>query len=472
MEASLTSYAHGEPTATPARIELVPPFAQSSAEEILELAAACGINLIRWQKHALTAMLGERADRHWAAPECGLVLPRQNGKTYLMAARIIGGLLILREPLILFTSHEFKTAIEVFRVVDTALRSNRSTAKLLKPTRWSHGEETIETRDGCRFKIMARTRSSGLGFSADCVVLDEALELRDDTAMGALMPTLSARENPQLIYVSSAGDPGSLVLSDVRKRALAGDDPGLCYLEYSAPPECDIDDRRHWFAANPALPELVSIEAVERERRALTVERFRQHRLGIWSGESIKSVIPIGAWQNLIREAPDPEPRSLTIAYDVTPDRSWSSIAAAWNAGSTPHVRLSRHAPGDNWLVDHLAELHKALRVPICYDDAGPARDIAAMLTQRGVPVRKFTLRDSTEACAGMLSAIVNGRVTHHPDPALDDAVTSAGSRRVGEAWMFSRRDATKPIAPIVAATLAHWALITADAPLAAFRIF
>jgi hypothetical protein len=54
------------------------------------------------------------------------------------------------------------------------------------------------------------------------VYLDEAFHLSTET-MGALMPALSARPNPQVWYTSSAPHASSDVLHSVRRRGLAGD---------------------------------------------------------------------------------------------------------------------------------------------------------------------------------------------------------------------------------------------------------
>ncbi|MFW5415040.1 hypothetical protein J0910_00005, partial [Nocardiopsis sp. CNT-189] len=45
----------------------------------------------------------------------------------------------------------------------------------------------------------------GRGLTADRVILDEAYNLSDDH-MAALLPTMSARPNPQIVYTTSAPD--------------------------------------------------------------------------------------------------------------------------------------------------------------------------------------------------------------------------------------------------------------------------
>jgi hypothetical protein len=61
--------------------------------------------------------------------------------------------------------------------------------------------------------------------------MDEALYLAALT-MAALLPVLSARPNPQIMYASSAGVATSDHLRGVRDRGRAGGDPSLIYLEW------------------------------------------------------------------------------------------------------------------------------------------------------------------------------------------------------------------------------------------------
>ena len=103
----------------------------------------------------------------------------------------------------------------------------------MKRIRTANGSEMIELKTGQRLQFVARTAGSGRGFSADTVILDEAYELGDDQ-MAALLPTLSARPNPQIWYTSTAGKETSVQLGRVRERGIAGDDPSLAFFEWSA----------------------------------------------------------------------------------------------------------------------------------------------------------------------------------------------------------------------------------------------
>jgi phage terminase large subunit-like protein len=264
------------------RVSSYPSFVSSAGQEACELAASAGLVLDDWQQHVLDVSLGERADGKWAAFEVGLVVGRQNGKGAILEARELAGLFLFGEKLILHSAHEFKTAAEAFRRVLSLVQNTPDLEKLVRQVRTSHGDEGIELKNGARLRFVARSTGSGRGFSGDVVILDEAYNLPAQ-AMGALLPTMAARPNPQVWYTSSAGTDDSEVLARVKDRGAAGSSPRLAYFEWSADPMAELDDEQAWAAANPGLGIRILPEFVEAERSALPEMEFARERLGIWA---------------------------------------------------------------------------------------------------------------------------------------------------------------------------------------------
>jgi len=214
------------------RVSSHPPSVSSAGVEAAELAASAGLVLDDWQRHVLDVALGERADGKWSAFEVGLIVGRQNGKGAILEARELAGLFLFGEQLILHSAHEFKTAAEAFRRVLALIRNTPELEKRVRQVRTSHGDEGIELRSGARLRFVARSTGSGRGFSGDVVILDEAYNLPSQ-AMGALLPTMSARPNPQMWYTSSAGTEDSEVLARLKERGAKGSSR-LAYFEWSA----------------------------------------------------------------------------------------------------------------------------------------------------------------------------------------------------------------------------------------------
>lgn len=443
------------------RVMSVPPAVSSAGQEAVELAATAGLHLDPWQQFVLEKALGERADGRWAAFEVALIVPRQNGKGAVIEARELAGLFLFGEQLILHSAHEFKTAQEAFRRILMLVENAPHLERMVKRVRTSHGEEGIELKTGARLRFVARSTGSGRGFSGDLVILDEAFNLSGD-AMAALLPTLSARPNPQLWYVSSAGLETSEQLARVRDRGIAGNDPALCYLEYSADPKCDLDDREAWAQANPALGIRISEEFIERERNALPEAEFARERLGIWDDPRTATVVDLDRWAELTDRLSELDGRPA-FAVDVPPDRSAAAIGVGGRrADGIGHIEVVEHRRGTGWVVERLAELVEKWRpvCPVAVDATGPAGSLIAPLNDAGVETMNVSTRDMAAACGGFVDAVSEGRIRHLGQPKLTTALAAARKRPLGDAFGWRRYDNTD-ISPLVAVTLAWHAYLT-----------
>lgn len=284
------------------RLSSVPPSGWSEGERVTSLAAAAGLHLDDWERWVLEQGLGRSGDGKWSAFEVALIVARQNGKGAILEALELAALFLddFGVDLILHSAHEFKTASEAFRRIQARVDNHPSFRRRVRQVYLQRGAESIELRNGKRLRFIARSSGSGRGFSADLVILDEAYEL-GDAAMAALLPTLSARPNPQIWYTSTAGLPTSSQLGLVRGRGLRGDDPSLAFFEWSADPDSyDPADPRCWAQANPGLGIRITEEYVAKERAALSPAEFARERLSIGD-------YPVdgGAWEVVGRDAWD-----------------------------------------------------------------------------------------------------------------------------------------------------------------------
>ena len=466
------------------RIETVPPYVSSAGPEAIALAASAGLQLDPWQQHALTAGLGETADGRHSAFEVAVTVSRQNGKGSIIEARELAGLFLLGERLIIHSAHEFKTAIEAFRRIESLIVNTDHLRKRVARVRRTTGEEAIELLTGQRLRFLARSGGSGRGFTGDCIILDEDMILGDD-AMGALMPTMAAVEDPQVWYLGSAGiGAQSIQLARLRRRALAAmesgePDPSLAYLEWSISAhlkECatnctDHDDPatpESVAKANPALGYRLTLEHTERERRTMGAEIFARERLGVGDYPDEEgdtwSVIGKDAWESLADG--DSEPQGpYAFAIDTTPERSHTSICVAGRNGAAVHVEVIENRPGTQWVLDRAAELQERWK-PRCWviDPSSPAGSFIKELEERlGVEVVKPKARDVAQATGQFYDAVISRQLVHIGGQApLTIALAGARRRDLGEAWAWARRGVGVDISPLVGVTLARWGL-TAD---------
>ncbi len=456
------------------RVCLVPEYVSSAGDEAVELAALAGLVLDPWEAFVLKESLGERKDGKWAAFEVGLVVPRQNGKGSILEARELAGLFLLGERLLVHSAHQFDTSLEHFRRLLSLVEETPEFSRRVRRVSRSHGEEGIELFGGQRIRFRTRTKGGGRGFTGDFLALDEAMIL-SEMSHGALLPTLSARPNPQVWYCGSAVDQqvhdDGWVLSRVRDRGLAGD-AGLAYFEWSvgadSPDVLEAAEARSdgaWGTANPGLGIRISREHIDLEQRSMDPRTFAVERLGVgdWPVAGVSgAVISLDAWRQLADDG-SVIVGDVCVAFDVTPERSSSAICAAGlRADGLWHVEVIDRRRGTFWVVDRLVEVierHQPSRV-LC-DGMSPAGSLIHELEQRDVEVTAVTAKEHGYACGMLYDAVAAGQVRHLPQPELDAAIQVATKRPLGDAWAWSRKNSSGDISPLVGCTLAFWAAST-----------
>lgn len=428
------------------------------ADTALDLAAIAGLELDEWEANTIADSLRVGGDDRWAAREVGVVVARQNGKGVVLEARQIMGLFVLGERLQVHSAHEFKTCYEHFRRVKDLIENCPLLADELLPStgiRTGAGDQAIELRNGARLRFIARSRTSGVGFSADTVYLDEAFML-DDTTMGALMPTLSARPNSQLWYSSSAPHEDSSVLHRVRRRALAGDDPRLFYVEWGNEPGVDPLDREAWARANPAMGIRIAVDDIAAEQRSMSPAKFARERLGVPDPELAADgagPISLERWGELV----DPDSRivgEVSTAVDVSPDLKWASVASAGlRADSHIHVEVGRRQPGTDWVVP-FAKANPQYG-PYRVAGSGPAGFLLPLLAEAEVDTVDVPAGEVTQACARLIAAVDDGTLHHLGSNEIAAALSNATIANRGDTRAWSRIKSSGDISALVAATIA-----------------
>lgn len=454
----------------------MPPRASSAGRDAIELAKAAGLILDPWQELAVEDVLAEAADGSWAAMETGVIVARQNGKGGIIEATELFGLFVAGEQLILHSAHEFKTAQEAFQRVLALVTNTDDLRKKVRKVTNAHGEEGIQLLSGQRLRFVARSGGSGRGFSADRVILDEAYALTADQ-MAALLPTLSARPNPQVNYYSTPPKDSAAFLCDLRKRGKAGS-PGLAYLDWGADLNMasptlaeQVADRDLWYETNPALGIRISESFVEKEMSALPAEEFARERLGVWPASSAGSVIDPEQWGRL-GDVDSGVDGPFAVAVDITPSRDYACVATyGHRTDGLGHMEIINHLPGTDWVIRRLVALRERWNpVAFCLDIKGPAGSLLVDLEKEGFskpadpenPVYGdlliMTASEAAAACGQMIDAVTQGTVRHLDQAQLNTAVAGAKIRPLGEAWGWGRKVSGIDISPLVAVTEARFA--------------
>jgi hypothetical protein len=447
----------------------VPDHRLTRGRDAVDLAALAGLVLDGEQALALDVMFAERADGKLATFESALICARQNMKTVTFQAAALADLFLFEARLVVWTAHLFDTAQEAFRDIVALIDGCAYLSREVRKVSRSRGEEGVELTSGARLNFLARSKTGGRGLSGDRVFLDEAFAL-SPAEMGSLLPTLSARPDPQVRYGSSAGLESSGILRGIRARGRAGGDPSLGYLEWCAPvggcvsdpcthllgvAGCALDDPEMWRLANPAMGRRLDASRIAAERRALPPAEFARERLGWWEDPAAEggATIPAEWWvacqDRSSRFAPDGQ---TSLGVHITPDRSTAYVAAVGlRADGLCHVEVVWEGSPSR-AVKAIEALHGKRPSPVVLDAGSHAGSLVTDLEAAGIAPVQIKLGELSAAAGSLFDAVKDRTLRHIGQAQLDLAVFGATTRTTTrDAWSW-KGPAT---APLVAATLA-----------------
>lgn len=384
------------------------------------------------------------------------LLPRRVGKTSALFALAVGRCAAIEGYQAIYAAQSGQKSRERYVNLRRALDRHARGLSGWR-ARESRGEERIEFANGSTLMFLPPKGESFRGDAGDFIMLDEAQEHDPSDAsdlMGAVLPLFDTRPAAQLVVAGTAGGSRTGLLWDALNDGRVGK-RGI--LEYAAEDDDDIDDEAVWLRCHPGIGTLTTLEVIRARHQQMAAEQFAREYLGIWPKDASVAGINADTWAKAGTEQVE-RPLRFALAFDVAVDRSDASIVAAWRDGDgTAYVEVLERRPGTAWVYARALELARRYKVALAYDAIGPSLDIADELarakpkpTLAGTSFAEFSM-----ACAAFASAVVDGRLQHFRQPDLNNAVTAAGRRTVGDRWAWSRRASGSSISPLVAATLA-----------------
>ena len=429
----------------------------NSSEDVAYLLGAYGIELDEWQEVVLEAALHERHDGRWSTPQVGVSTPRQNGKSQLIVARALAGALVFDEKTIIISAHQQDTAREVFTRITDLIDRNPMLADRVSQVMNALNREFVKFKNGATIRFKARSKGGGRGFSCDCLLLDEA-QILGAAAWSAILPTMSARPNPQVWLLGTPPtieDDGE-VFSRIRESGLSGKQSRLAYLEWSAEVTDDFDDPATWAKANPSFGSRIGEDAILGERSSMTDAQFAMERLGIWSSETALSVIPAEAWHARAIPADEvPTDAPTAFGLDMSHDRVVSiGVCVGEHVEVAALDKVSDTLGAVEWLIERAGK-----KIPVVVDGQSPAASMVSALRAAGVQVVVTSAPDMAKACGAFYDAVLEERLTHFNQAPLNAALAGARKRPIGTAggWGWDRKDYSINLAPLVSVTLARF---------------
>ena len=395
------------------------------------------------------------------------VVARQAGKTHLGVTLTLYWLFVERHALILGTSTNRDTAKESWRAAVKAARDSAYLADEIAPkgVRQSNGEETLETVDGCRYRIAASNASGGRGMTINRLILDELREHRDFTAWNAATPATNAVPDAQIWAISNQGDEGAVVLDSLRLPALAhiengGGDIRLGLFEWSAPDGADPTDPRALAAANPNYgrrTDPAGLHGTAQRAKAAGGEELASFRTEIlcqrvhlldpaidpdkWAAAGTTTPVDLAAHRERV-----------ALCVDVSLDGTHATLVAAAQLDGKVHVEVVHAWTGRGCTQELRRDLPRIVEKvrprAIGWFPTGPAAALAAEMAERKSGVRwpppRVTVEEIrgevTAVCMGAVDLVISGEIAHPDDPMLNSHVNAAQRLRRGDAWVFGRQ--------------------------------
>ncbi|WP_445642310.1 hypothetical protein [Mycolicibacterium gilvum] len=358
--------------------------------------------------------------------------------------------------------------------LEALIRSHPLLEQEISSVRRGNGKESIRLRNGSVIRFRTRTKSGGRGFSVDRLVIDEAM-IWSPASQAAILPLLTTALRPQIWYLGSAADVDTHEYcqkwASLRARALAGDDEGLIWLEWSAPdPPKDAQkradwraDRHNWAAANPGMGELLTEDYIDGEIKAFrsNLEKWEIERLsaGKWPAVGgVTSEIPATVWSDMTDRAPELTGSRVLI---LTREAKWAISAAQRTVGGRIHVES--RCRGDATaaeVVDKVAEVMAAWNPAALVVARGAAAEVVPDLEAAGFEVITPNRVEEAQACGAFLSDALAGLLSHTGQQGLADGVANTVKKEFSDGGFVWEVVEPNSHAQLRGATLARWALL------------
>lgn len=429
-----------------------------------------GLGFDWWQAQLGTVCLGYGESGKYVATVggIGLSIPRQVGKTYFVMAMLVILCILFPGYQVIWTSHHLRTTNKTLTTIK-GLSKRKGIAPHVLAVRTSHGEGQVEFVNGSVIMFGARSQGFGRGFDEiDAEVFDEAQILDTKSLEDMVAATNQARHvhGALLLYMGTPPrktDPSD-AFRDRRDEAWAGEAEDAVWLEIGADPESDPNDEAQWPLMNPSFPLRTPLESMLRLRKNLKDEdAWNREGRGIWDPLNLHRVIDEKSWA-AVGDAASMATERLTLAIDVSPDRSSAAVSLA---GRRPdglwHVELDEHRSGADWAIGWVSQraAKNTLHAVVVDELAGLTEHRRGRVYLKGTDI-EVTLaaaegRDMAMAWSTYHDAITGATVRHTNQPQVNRAVSEAGTRDVGGSKALTKKNATSDITPLTSQTLALW---------------
>lgn len=303
-----------------------------------------------------------------------LSIGRKNGKTALIAALVLGHLVgpeAVLNSQIISGARSRKQAALVFKLASKMIRLSPELSKI---TRVIPSEKTIwGLRMNVEYQAISAEAGTAHGLSPIVAILDEVGQVKgpQDDFVEAIETSQGAYEDQALLFaISTQAATDADLFSTWIDDAEMSQDPHIVSHIYSAPEDCELDDRKAWAMANPAMGAFRSLkELVEFAERAQRMPAAENSFRWLYLNQRVNSFAPFiskSLWKSCDAEpAPFDKDTEVYIALDLSAvkdltcavaigkrpqDKVWSCVPSFWmpQVGIVERSKQDR-VPYDIW---------------------------------------------------------------------------------------------------------------------------
>jgi phage terminase large subunit-like protein len=411
---------------------------------------AVGFHLEGFQRKIARAAFGDQR-------ELLVLLPRGNGKSILLGALAVHHVLTVDKPAAYFAASSRDQARICFEYARQFAQHPSVEQEIIV----RHLELRVP---GGFLRVLASDAPKLHGLTPSLAVIDELHAFADASVYQAMRTSLVKRSDSRMVTISTAGQGSETPLGRLRTRALAqpkvttkgylidAQGPSLRMLEWAVPDNA-APTAANAKRANPGS--WITTAGLEEQREAVQEVAWQRYHQNRWV-EKQGSWLPPGAWQACAGNATIEPGERIWIGLDVGGgDRSHTAVVWCTDdlrIGSKIFVGDSGALEAAEW-IRQLAETYVVAELVF---DPWNARMLATELEREGMICVEVAQNNPrlVPASKDLYECVVQKRITHGNDAALNAHVAACIARDTPRGWRIDRPDRSTPVDGVVAMAL------------------
>lgn len=295
-----------------------------------------------------------------------LSVARKNGKSALIAAILLAHIVgpeAKQNSQIVSGARSRDQAALVFKLAEKMVRLSSELSKIVRVVPSS--KTLIGLMRNVEYKAISAEAGTAHGLSPVLAILDEVGQVRgpQDSFIEAIETAQGAHEKPLLIAISTQAATDSDLFSNWLDDAANAKDKRIISHVYTAPEDCELNDRKAWRAANPALGKFRSLQdmadfAKQADRLPAKENSFRW----LYLNQRIETVSPFlsrSEWEANSKPAEIPLGAPCFAGLDLSASRDLTAFVMVFPIDDEFHVVPHFFLPSEG-----IRERSKAEKVP------------------------------------------------------------------------------------------------------------